>query len=133
MGSLHKNTQLILVFLKAPFLVLHFSYHTLMTFLVISVILLTMLMMLLSTLSVIGNLICGNNERWLLNLNLIYETRWHSKSMFVVEGERGVLKKRTKTKRGRGSSLSVRSLHEKDCLIFRTTNGVLSDELLVSC
>ena len=26
MGSLHKNIQLILEFLKAPFLVLHFSY-----------------------------------------------------------------------------------------------------------
>ena len=33
MGSLHKNIQLMLEFLKAPFLVLHFSYYTLMTFL----------------------------------------------------------------------------------------------------
>ena len=33
MGILLKNTQLILEFLKAPFLVLHFSYYTLMTFL----------------------------------------------------------------------------------------------------
>ena len=32
MGSLHKNTQLMLEFLKVPFLVLHFSYYTLMTF-----------------------------------------------------------------------------------------------------
>ena len=62
--------------LKAPFLVLHFSYYTLMTFLMIlSVILLSMLMILLSILSVIGHMICGNNLNWLLNLNLIYETR----------------------------------------------------------
>ena len=33
MGSLHNNIQLILEFLKAPFLVLHFSYYILMTFL----------------------------------------------------------------------------------------------------
>ena len=48
MGSLHKNIQLILEFLRAPFLVLHFSYYTLMTFLMmLSVILLSMLMILL--------------------------------------------------------------------------------------
>ena len=35
-----------------------------------------MLMMLLSTLIVIMYLIFGNNERWLVNLNLIYETLW---------------------------------------------------------
>ena len=64
-------------FLKAPFLVLHFSYNTLMTFLMmLSVILPSMLMILLSILSAIGHLICGNNLNWLLNLNLIYETRW---------------------------------------------------------
>ena len=64
-------------FLKAPFLVLHFSYYTLMTFLMmLSVILQSMLMILLSVLSVIGHLICGNNLNWLLNLNLIYETQW---------------------------------------------------------
>ena len=34
MGSLHKNIQLMLEFLKTSFLVLHFSYYTLMTFLV---------------------------------------------------------------------------------------------------
>ena len=33
MGSLHKNIQLMLEFLKVPFLVLHFSYYTLMIFL----------------------------------------------------------------------------------------------------
>ena len=62
MGSLHKNIQLMLEFLKAPFLVLHFSYNTLMTFLMmLSVILLSLLMVLLSTLSGIKHLICGNN------------------------------------------------------------------------
>ena len=60
-------------FLKAPLLVLHFSYYTLMTFLMmLSVILLSMLMILLSILSVIGHTICGNNLNWLLNLNQIY-------------------------------------------------------------
>ena len=63
-----------LEFLKAPFLVLHFSCYTLITML--SVILLYMLMILLSILSVIRHLICGNNLNWLLNLNLIYETLW---------------------------------------------------------
>ena len=49
MGSLHKNMQLMLKFLKAPFLVLYFSYYTLMTFLMmLSVILISMLMILLS-------------------------------------------------------------------------------------
>ena len=44
MGSLHKNIQLMLEFLKAPFLVLHLSYY--MTFLMmLSVILVSMLMM----------------------------------------------------------------------------------------
>ena len=62
MGNLHKNIQLMLVFLKGLFLVLHFSYYTLMTFLMmLSVILLSMLMVLLSTLNVIRHLICGNS------------------------------------------------------------------------
>ena len=75
MESLYKNFQLMLEFLKAPFLVLHFSYYTLMIFLTVpSVMLLSMLMILLS--SVIGHLICGNKLNWLLNLNLIYETLW---------------------------------------------------------
>ena len=74
MGNLHKNIQLMLEFLKAPFLVLHFFYYTLMTFLVIlSVMLLSLLMILLSIVSVIRHLICGNNLNWLPNLNLIYE------------------------------------------------------------
>ena len=73
MESLHKNK-----FLKAPFLVLHFSCYTLMIFLtVLSVVLLSMLMILLSILSVIGRLICGSNLNWLLNLNLICETLWN--------------------------------------------------------
>ena len=77
MESLHKNIQLMLAFLKAPFSVLHFSYYTLMTFrTMLSVILLSMLMIVLSILSVIRHLICGNNLNWLLNLNLIYETLW---------------------------------------------------------
>ena len=77
MESLHKNIQLMQEFLKAPFLVQHFSCYTLMTFLMmLSVILQSMLMILLSILSVIRHLICGNNLNWLLNLNLIYKTQW---------------------------------------------------------
>ena len=77
MESLHKNIQLMREFLKAPFLVVHFSYYTLMTFLMmLSVILQSMLMILLSILSAIRHLICGNNLNWLLNLNLIDETEW---------------------------------------------------------
>ena len=71
----HKNIQLMWEFLKALFLVLHFS--CLMIFLtMLSVILLSMLMVLLSILSVIEHLICDDNLNWLLNLNLIYETLW---------------------------------------------------------
>ena len=71
MESLHKNIQLMLEFLEAPFLVLHFSCYKLMTFLImLSVIMLFMLMILLSILSAIRHLICGNNLKWLLNLNL---------------------------------------------------------------
>ena len=71
------EVQLMLEFLKAPVLVLNFSYYTLLTFLMILfVILLSMLMILPSILSVIRHLICGNNLNWLLNLNLIYETLW---------------------------------------------------------
>ena len=75
--GLHKNIQLMLEFLKVPFLVLHFSYNTLMTFLMmLSAILLSMLMILLSILSVIRHLIRGINLNRLLNLNLIYERLW---------------------------------------------------------
>ena len=84
MESLHKNIQLMREFLKAHFLVLHFSCYTLMTFLMmLSVILLSMLMILLSILSVIGHLICGNSLNWLLNLNLIYKTLDWGKKWFV--------------------------------------------------
>ena len=77
MESYHKNIQLMWEFLKAPFLVLHVSYYTLITFLMmLSVILQSMLMTLLSILSVIGHLICGNSLNWLLNLNLICGTWW---------------------------------------------------------
>ena len=74
-GNLHKNIQL-MEFLKALFLALHFSNHTLMTFLtILSVILLSMLMILLSTLNMIRHLICGNKWDWYLNSNLIYAKR----------------------------------------------------------
>ena len=47
---------------QGPFLVLQFSYYTLMIFLMIlSVILLSMLIILLSILNVIRHLICSNN------------------------------------------------------------------------
>ena len=63
-----------LEFLKAPFLVLHFSFYELMTFqTMLFVILLSMQMMLLSILTMVRHLICGNNLNWLLNLSLIYE------------------------------------------------------------
>ena len=71
MGSLHKNIQFMLEFLKGKALVLHFSYY-----MILSVILLSMLTILLSTLKLIRHLICSNNLNWLLNLNLIYETLW---------------------------------------------------------
>ena len=61
MGSIDKNIQLMLDLLKAPLLVLDFSYYTLMTLMMLSIILLSMLMLLLSTLNVIRHLIFGNN------------------------------------------------------------------------
>ena len=75
MESLHKNIQLMLEFLEALFLVLHFSYYTSMTFLTkLSVRLLSIVKILLSILSVIRHLNSGNNLNWLVNLNLIYVT-----------------------------------------------------------
>ena len=57
MGSLQMNIQLMLEFVKDPFLVLNFSYYTLMTSLMmLSKILLYMLMILLYTLNVISYL-----------------------------------------------------------------------------
>ena len=77
MAGVHKNIQLMLEFLKTPFLVLHFSCYTLMTSLMmLSVISLSMLIILLFVVSLIRHLICSNNLNWLLNLNLIYETLW---------------------------------------------------------
>ena len=73
MGSLHNIIQLMLQFLNGPFFILNFSYHKLMTFLMILSVIL-MLMILLSTLDVIRHLICGNNQNWLLNLNLFFDT-----------------------------------------------------------
>ena len=52
MGSLHKNSQLMLAFLKAPFLVLHFSYYTLMTFLMVLSVLLVSILVILGIWSV---------------------------------------------------------------------------------
>ena len=82
MGSLYKNIQLMQELLRAPSLVLNFSYYTLTTFLIMSSVillsmtLLSMLLILLSILSAIRYLICSNNLNWLLNLNLIYKTLW---------------------------------------------------------
>ena len=75
MRSLHKNMHLMLEFLKAPSW--SYIFLTLMTFLMmLFVILLSMQMILLSSLTVIRYLNCGNNNDWLLNLNLIYKTLW---------------------------------------------------------
>ena len=63
MESLNKNIQLRLKFLKVPFVVLHFSCHTLMTFLM-------MLSITLPSVLMIRLLICGNN------LNQIYKALW---------------------------------------------------------
>ena len=61
MGNLHKNIQLMLELLKAPFLVLHFHCYTLMTIeMMLYVILLSMLMILLSAVNVIRHLTSGN-------------------------------------------------------------------------
>ena len=68
MASLHKNIQLMLELLNAPFWGLYFSYYILMTFLMMSFV------TPLSTLCVIRHLICGNNQNWLLNFNLVCET-----------------------------------------------------------
>ena len=85
-GSLQKNVHLMLEFLKTPLLVLHFSYYSLMTFLMmLSVILLSMLMVLLSSRSVIRHLIIKNNLNWLLKSNLIYKTLWtEAKSVLQI-------------------------------------------------
>ena len=50
MGNLHKNIQLMLEFLKGLFLVLHFSYYTLMTFLMMLSVMLPSMLMIYSLL-----------------------------------------------------------------------------------
>ena len=68
MTSFRKTIQLMLDFLKAHFLVEHFSWYTLVTFfMILSVILLYI---------AIRHPICGNHKNWFLNLNLIYERQW---------------------------------------------------------
>ena len=74
MEGLHKNIQLMLEFLKAPFLVLHFSYYTLMTSDTYDIAIYANDTILYS--SVIRNLICSNNLILLLNLNLIFKALW---------------------------------------------------------
>ena len=75
--SFDKDIQLMVEFLKAPFLVLHFSCYILMTFLtILSVTLPSMLMILLFSQSVTKHLIRGSDLNWPLNLSLIYETLW---------------------------------------------------------
>ena len=83
MAIVHKNNQLMLELLRVPFLVLHFSYYTLVTFLMMLSVISLSLMILLSMQSVIRHLICGNNLIWLLNLNLIYETLDSGKKWLV--------------------------------------------------
>ena len=61
MEILHKNIELIPEFLKVPLLVLRFSFYTLKTLVMLSVILLHILTILLSTISVTGHQICANN------------------------------------------------------------------------
>ena len=80
-GNLHKNIQLMLQFLKGPFLVLHFSYYTLMTFLMMeSVKLLSMLMILLSILSV-------NRGIWALATTWINFWTWIWSMKYCIPGQ----------------------------------------------
>ena len=76
-----------------------------------------------------------------INQQIIYDiSRGHSKGMFVVKscggggGGRGGSSKSEQKRTGEGKSrMSVRLLCERNCLIFQTTNIVLSDKLLGSC
>ena len=76
MGSLNKDIQLMVAFLKAPFLALHHS--SCYTFDLPGDVICNIAIYADYTtiLSVIRHLICGKNLNWLLNLNLIYETLW---------------------------------------------------------
>ena len=100
MESLHKNILLMLESLKGPFLVLHFAFCVLMTFLMmLSVILPSILMILLSILGVIRHLICGNNLNCFLNLNLIYETLWTGNNGSIdVKMDGSVLEEKSSSK-----------------------------------
>ena len=61
MARVQQNIQLMLEFLKDPFLVLHFSYFTLMVFsMMLFVILLSVPIILVCSLNVVWHLICGN-------------------------------------------------------------------------
>ena len=72
--GLQKNIQLMREFIKAPFLVLHFSYYRLMIFLtMLFVILQSLLMILLSILSVIGHLTVATT--WIGFWTWIWSTR----------------------------------------------------------
>ena len=82
-GSLHKNIQLMLEFLKAPLLVLLYIYD-LSDDVIWKVAIYTLLMILLFTLRVINHLICDNNKNWFLNLNLIYETMDWGKTSHLI-------------------------------------------------
>ena len=76
---LHRNIQLMLEFLMAPFLVLNFSFYTLTTFLMmLSVILLSMLI-LRSVPRVIRDLICGNSLASELQSDLQDTVDWGKK------------------------------------------------------
>ena len=70
-----------LEFLKAAFLVLHFSCYTLMTFLMmLSVILLSMAIIILCILIVIRHLIYGSN---LAGVDLSFKLDWGSLSLLL--------------------------------------------------
>ena len=84
MGRLHKNIHLMLEFLTAPFLVLHFSYYTLMIFpMMLSVILLTVLMILLFNLSL--------NQAFILWSQLELAAELESDLRYTMDWERSDL------------------------------------------
>ena len=74
MASLHKNIQLMLEFLNAPFLVL--TFPTVHQWPWCYLWYCYLWWWYYSILSVIRHLICGSNYHWLPNLNLIYKTLW---------------------------------------------------------
>ena len=77
MISLHRNILLMLAFIMSLYLVFHFSYYKLITFLMmLCVIQLSRLMIVLSIQSLIRHLILGNSQNCFLNSNLIYKILW---------------------------------------------------------